>query len=150
MRARMTGDTEVAKFTAQLLKVGNGNVPNLNQDQEIEIPADFGTCVSTLKELKTAVYPNLAENIKDLNWIRDRAILAATNVTVNGINLTLLNEMSGHAKEYRSVDTVLDPETSVAFPQEFLNGLNPSGFPPSCLKLKVGCPVMLLRNLGKY
>ena len=72
------------------------------------------------------------------------------NSVVDAINASLLAEVGGEAKTYQSVDTVCDPEEAVAFPTEFLNSLNVSGLPPHQLELRVGAPIMLLRNLGKF
>ena len=40
-----------------------------------------------------------------------------------------------------------NPDEANNYPQEFLHTLTPSGMPPHTLELKVGCTVMLPRNL---
>lgn len=59
-----------------------------------------------------------------------------------------MEKVIGDFKHYKSVDTVCNIEDTVHYPQEFLNSLNPAGLPPHELKLKVGTPIMLLRNLS--
>ncbi len=49
---------------------------------------------------------------------------------------------------YYSVDTVLEKEDAVHFPIEFLNSLTPTGVPPHKLILKIGAPIILMRNLS--
>jgi len=47
-----------------------------------------------------------------------------------------------------SVDTVSEDDNAALFKPEFLHTLTPSGLPPHQLQLKVGSPVMLMRNLN--
>ena len=51
--------------------------------------------------------------------------------------------------EALSADNTLDPEDITSFPLEFLNTITPEGLPPHKLRLKVGIPVMLVRNLDQ-
>lgn len=47
-----------------------------------------------------------------------------------------------------SVDSVLQESNQALYPIEFLNTLNISGLPPHNLNLKVGLPIIMLRNLN--
>jgi ATP-dependent DNA helicase PIF1 len=49
---------------------------------------------------------------------------------------------------YKSIDTVCDAIEAVNYPTGFLNSLDLPGVSPHNLKLKVGYPVILLRNLN--
>ncbi len=49
---------------------------------------------------------------------------------------------------YYTVDTVLDKEEAVHYPTEFLNSFTPPGISPHKLILKVGSPIIVLRNLN--
>ena len=53
------------------------------------------------------------------------------------------------AQEYLSADTVEDEDTLPLYPAEFLHTMEPAEMPPHVLKLKVGMPVMLLRNMDQ-
>ncbi|KAL5697342.1 hypothetical protein ACHQM5_030793 [Ranunculus cassubicifolius] len=87
------------------------------------------------------------------SYLTERTILSARNDDVSKINDATLNKYPGDAHEYLAADTVL--EESINYETEgthctteFLNSLNPSCLPPFKLRLKIGCPIMLLRNIA--
>lgn len=101
------------------------------------------------------VYPQidmvhtLSQNDRQ-TYFSERAILAALNSDVDGLNDACLSRLSGDSMTYLSVDTALDeggnPDYHL-YPQEYLNTVTLSGMPVHSITLKVGCPIILLRNL---
>jgi PIF1-like helicase/Helitron helicase-like domain at N-terminus len=140
------GDETAQTFSDILLKIGEGKIP-VQQSGKIILPQNFCNFMSSVSDLINAIYPDVAENSKNLNWLKERSILAAKNEDVDEINKNILNMLQSMETEYKSIDTVTDTDEAVNLPIEFLNSLNPPGFPPHRLVLKIGSPIILLRNL---
>ena len=82
------------------------------------------------------------------NYFTDRIIVAPTLVATARINTEMALRMHGELYEFHSADTVVNTEHPANFPLEFLNGIDHiTGMPPHVLRLKLGMPVILLRNL---
>lgn len=94
------------------------------------------------------MFPNIALNYKNHDWLSERAILAAKNKDVDDMNFIIQNEIAGDLQTYKSVDTVTSEDEVVNYPTEFLNSLELSGLPPHNLKLKIGSVIIMLRNIN--
>jgi ATP-dependent DNA helicase PIF1 len=147
MRVALHGDATANTFSTRLLQVGEKRHPVDPATGELSIPKDLGIVVSSLDDLIQNVYPSLSQNFTNLDWLCQRAILAPKNDIVNTINEHVMKQLPGQVMTYRSVDSAMDPDQVVQYPTEFLNTLNPAGLQPHCLILKVGCPIILIRNL---
>ena len=71
---------------------------------------------------------------------------------VNEINDYVMSQMPGDSVEYLSADNIsktksIDSEMTDLFTVEFLNTIKCSGLPNHRIVLKVGCMIMLLRNI---
>ncbi|KMQ89299.1 atp-dependent dna helicase pif6-like protein [Lasius niger] len=124
MRVHLNGDVSAEQFSALLLKIGDGEYPE--SEGKVAIHEGLGSIVTTIADLTARIYPDIA-NIgeKSMDWLCERAILTPKNDNAAIINDYLLKSFKG----------------------EEMN-LNPPGFPAHKLFLKVGTPVMLLRNLS--
>ncbi|KHJ97815.1 hypothetical protein OESDEN_02204 [Oesophagostomum dentatum] len=76
-------------------------------------------------------------------------ILTPRNADSLRISNVILERMPGNEVTYTSLDSIVaeNPSDMLDIPTEFLNKMIPSGFPPHKLRIKIGCIIMLLRNL---
>ena len=89
-------------------------------------------------------FPNL--DTMDKDDIMASGIFCPRNDDAFEINSICLKKLPGKERVYLSCDRV-EEEDCVSANTELLNSRRPSGFPDHNLILKVGAPVMLLRNL---
>lgn len=147
MRVYLGGGPQADIFANTLLKLGNGTY--LEQNGEIVIHPDLTIVVSDLNSLISKVYQNVSKVSQcTAAWLRERATLAPKNDRVASINGLILSRFHGVEKVYKSIDTLTGEHDATNYPIEFLNSLDPSGLPPHNLQLKVGAPIILMRNLN--
>ncbi|XP_039287896.1 ATP-dependent DNA helicase pif1-like [Nilaparvata lugens] len=147
MRVFLGDNASANQFSSSLLSLGDGNFPE--SDGKVLLEENLGSVVTSLPDLMTKIYPDV-ENIRDkpMEWLRERAILSPRNDKVFEINELILKSFDNIEMEYKSIDSVLENDHAVHFPIEFLNTLEPPGLPSHSLHLKIGAPIILLRNLN--
>ncbi|XP_046666559.1 ATP-dependent DNA helicase pif1-like [Homalodisca vitripennis] len=148
MRVQLQQDASAENFAKQLMDIGNGRVQIDESTQCITLPANFCKITKSIDELVQKVFPNIAQSYKNLQWLSTRAILAAKNIDVNTINFNIQNGIPGETTIYKSIDTVVNQDEVINYPTEFLNSLDLPGMPPHVLILKIGVPIILLRNIN--
>lgn len=113
------------------------------------LPESLGRVVSSLEELIRSVYGDISRIPHQQNsWVCERAILTPKNDQAAAINECILSEIEGNEVVYTSINTVVEQDDATHYPVKFLNSLSASGLPAHTIKLKVGVPIMLLRNLS--
>ncbi|WVZ90742.1 hypothetical protein U9M48_037015 [Paspalum notatum var. saurae] len=136
-------------FAEYLLRIGDGT-EETNSSGEIHLPDEV--CVPYTKSdtdldgLIDCIFPRLDENMSNTSYITSRAILSTRNDWVDMINMRMIGRFQGDQMVYHSFDSAVDDPHNY-YPPEFLNTLTPNGLPPHILKLKIGCPIILLRNI---
>jgi ATP-dependent DNA helicase PIF1 len=160
---RLNGDStsqsydEIKKFADWILNIGDG-IMDADEDGVTTIQIPNQLCIlegiDPLLSLIDFVYPNIVLNFKNTNQFEDQAILCQTLEVVEKVNDFVLSLIPGESKEYLSADTPCksDEEHPVQgdwFTSEFLNDIKCSGIPNHRLTLKVGVPIMLMRNIDQ-
>jgi ATP-dependent DNA helicase PIF1 len=115
------------------------------EDDVIQLPNNIVLPSQNIDDLIHFVYPDLSINSSP-KYLVERAILAPKNDHVNTMNATIMDQFPGEAVEYFSADKIEQSESEHQYPIEFLNSLAIGNLPHK-LKLKLGSPIILLRNL---
>jgi ATP-dependent DNA helicase PIF1 len=143
------------QFAAWLLQVGEGLTDGdeeglLCMPQESCIPPDSKDCVDQFINAIYADIPSLNsdEDVR-CQYFDKRAILAPHNVTVNELNQKIVAQCPAEETVFLSADQALDDsgQSIDDIPIEYLNGINIPLFPLHKTVLKVGVPIILLRNI---
>ncbi|CAN1799532.1 ATP-dependent DNA helicase PIF1 [Linum perenne] len=138
MRLKQTGCTsieadDIASFSNWILDIGEKD---------------------SIVDIVQATYSYISDNYGDSKYFAKRAILAPFHEIVSQINSLMLDQFPGEEMCYYSSDTIQSDNVQAStlkpeFPTEFLNSLDTGNFLAHELKLKVGVPVILLRNLDQ-
>jgi len=148
MHVKLQNDLSAEIFFKQLLDIGDGKMECHENTQLNKLPHKFCNIVDSKNVLIEIVFPNICDNYSKHQWLGERAIFAAKNIHVDEINFTIQETLSGELILFKSIDTVTNENEIVNYPIEFLNSLDLLGFPPHNLRLKIGSPIILLRNIN--
>ncbi|XP_057452528.1 uncharacterized protein LOC130744352 [Lotus japonicus] len=130
---------EIKEFAYWLLQVGDGTVKTVDEDDSIiEIPSDLlvGESDKPLLDLVNFAYPDVVANLENHAYFEQRALLAPSLESVEEVNNFMISDD----------DSEIDAEW---FTTEFLNDVKCFGLPNHRIVLKVGVPIMLIRNLDQ-
>jgi len=127
----------------------------------VENPLYYGTLklpevihtVDSVDTLCSIIYPtNILQTASDNpNTFKGRSILSYTNDTVKEFNEKLIHTMPGELHEFMSMNSVDlndDAVEAEPFPAEYLQSIDLPSIPPAILQVKVGTPIILLRNIS--
>lgn len=106
-----------------------------------------------MEAIVNEIYGDLHCRHGELEYLRDRAILTPLNEDVEVVNINVLQMLPGETKAYKSCDSICKGSSAsesdeILYPQEYLNSLKFSGLPNHEIQVKIGAPIMLLRNLN--
>ena len=145
---RLQNSPQDTSFAQWLLDISHGR--GINNNGNINIPPSMVS--SSEDELTCQIYgdmDHLTLTPPPIDYFLDHAILVPCNVNVQQTNEKILDKMQGHKIIYDSADSLEDKGegTCTNVPDDFLHIIEPPSLPLSQLRMKIGCPLMLMCNL---
>ena len=104
--------------------------------------------VPCTEQLIQNVFPQIATNNENHERLSELAILTEKNNDGNAINNIIQGQILGKYTVYKSIGTIMNMDEIVNYPIEFFNSLVISGIPQNVLSLKIGAPIIRLRNIN--
>ena len=118
-------------------KVGTGEMNN--QLDQVEIR--HVNITREVDDMINCIFPDLCHTNPHA------VILATLNATINTINSRIIDAAPGAATIYYSIDQAISDNEEQNYPPEFLNTIEMGCLPPHQLKLKIGTPIINIRNI---
>ncbi|GJY32097.1 DNA helicase [Tanacetum coccineum] len=152
--------TRAANFASWLLEIGDGKIGTVKENSEgdsswITVPEEF--CIpdddNDLKNLIGFIYNEHTLQHPIAADLQQKAIVCPKKTTADEINEIVLEMLHGKSMVYTSSDEAIPVgsdrgEVELLYPPVYLNTLQFPGFLSHRLQLKVGAPIMLLRNMN--
>ncbi|KAL0722292.1 hypothetical protein Bca4012_036891 [Brassica carinata] len=163
LKTNMRVNRDEKDFSEWLLKVGEGRTESVQEDEDNGNPEQMIIVENSLvqesnddslKQVVDAAYGDVRKMKASQSSYTDKAILTPRNETVDEINAYTMSRTGGESKDYYSYDSFEISDTQsdqndALYAIEYLNSLEYPGLPSHKLTLKVGAPVMLLRNINQ-
>ncbi|XP_075096423.1 uncharacterized protein LOC107797244 [Nicotiana tabacum] len=146
---------DLRQFSDWILAIGDGMIGNsVDGIDKVHISDDLiiNNCGDPISAIVESTYPDFLSHCTDLTYLQQRGILAPTLDMVESINEYMVSLNQSQPKTFFSFDTICMSDDAFTGLEhihtlEFLNTIKCSGIPNHVITLKVGVPVMLLRNI---
>nr|GEU44366.1 DNA helicase [Tanacetum cinerariifolium] len=147
----------IQRFSSWLLDIGDGNIGEPDVENSLMTQISNELCIpngdTSMRELIHFVYDTQTFQRSNAKDLQKKVIVCPKNETADTINSHILSLLNEQERVYLSSDEATHHgnnggETELLYPNEYLNSLNFPGLPRHKLQLKVGAPIILLRNLN--
>jgi hypothetical protein len=124
-----------------------------DNNSNILLPNLYHCRENTAASLIETIYSGITRPNLSVEYFAKRTILYYPNKDVDTMNHKVLQEFSGRSWVFYSADSISTSELSgeddplLNYPVEYLNEINCTGMPLANLEVKIGCSIMVLKNL---
>lgn len=113
----------------------------------IQIPREMLIPGNDLLSLLRNAFTEIVSHVGDADYFTVRVILTAKNKKCQSHQWHNLRLYPTHKISYLSTDQVCEDESQLPLPVEILNTIENGSLPPHFLDLKIGVPIMMIRDI---